>query len=184
MNCRTVKPLLSEFMDERLDVSTAWQVQTHISECSDCGSVFRDLETLCRKMQALPTRYPSVSFDAALAQRLALTRRPEKRQTWRDQIAAALRRHFPLLRPAFALGVAVTAVGGVLLLPTHPQSVDTSAAVRNADHAFVAECVAQRRSDAAGEPLADPSAQNLAGHLDNATPGEPGGTSENDNGAF
>ena len=37
MNCKNVKPLLSEFVDERLDASTAWQVQTHVSECADCG---------------------------------------------------------------------------------------------------------------------------------------------------
>jgi hypothetical protein len=39
-----------------------------------------------------------------------------------------------------------------------------------ADHTFVADCVAQHRRDAAGEPLADVAAQNLAGHLDNASP--------------
>ncbi|MDQ2800703.1 MAG: zf-HC2 domain-containing protein [Armatimonadota bacterium] len=183
MNCETVKPLLSEFVDERLDASTAWQVQTHISECADCGPILHDLEALRRKMQALPTRQPSANFEAALAQRLALTRRPEKRQTWRDKIPGALRWPKPLLRPALALGVAVTAVGGVLLLPTHPRGADM-AAVRSADHAFVADCVAQRRSDAAGEPLGDLSAQNLAGHLDNTTPGEPAGTTETDTGVF
>lgn len=184
MNCKTVKPLLSEFVDERLDAATAWQVQTHVSQCAACGPLLHDLEALRRKMQALPTRQPSANFEAALAQRLALTRRPEKRQTWRDKIAGALRRPAPLLRPALALGIAVTAVGGVLLLPSHPRVVATPAAVRSADHAFVADCLAQRRSDAAGEPLGDLSAQNLAGHLDNTTAGEPAVTSESDTGVF
>ncbi len=176
MNCNTVKPLLSEFLDERLAAATAWQVQTHLSECAACGKVCRDLEALRRALQALPTRQPSANFDAALAQRLALTRRPAPRQTWRDRLAPPFRRPASLLRPAFALGMAVAAVGGVLLLPAHPPAPDPAAAVRSsADHAFVADCVAQRRRDAAGEPLADLAAQNLAGHLDNAAPSEPSG---------
>ncbi len=175
MNCNTVKPLLSEFLDECLAAATAWQVQTHLSECTACGQVCRDLEALRRALQALPTRQPSANFEAALAQRLALTRRPAPRQTWRDRLALPFRRPAPLLRPAFALGVAVAAVGGVLLLPAHPPAPDTPAAVHNADHAFVADCVAQRRRDAGSDPLADPAAQNLADHLDNAAPGGPSG---------
>jgi anti-sigma factor RsiW len=174
MNCQTVKSLLSEFLDERLAAAEAWQVQTHLSDCAACGKTCRELESLRRALQALPTRQPSANFDSALAQRLALTRRPAPRRTWRDRLALPFRRPVPLLRPAFALGVAVAAVGGVLLLPTHaPMPEPTVAsAVHSADHAFVADCVAQRRRDAAGEPLADLAAQNLADHLDNAASGD------------
>jgi len=175
MECNTIKPLLSEFVDERLAAPDAWQVQTHLSECTDCAALRRDLDALRRTLQALPTRQPSANFDAALAQRLALTRRPAPRPTWRDRLGlSSLHRPVPFLRPALALGVAFAAVGGVLLLPTHPPVNDAAvAAAHSADHAFVADCVAQRRRDAAGEPLADMAAQNLAGHLDNAAPGEP-----------
>ncbi len=38
MTCETVKPLLSEFADDTLDASTAWQVQTHLAECVACGT--------------------------------------------------------------------------------------------------------------------------------------------------
>lgn len=174
MNCKTVQSLLSDFMDERLAAADAWQVQTHLSDCADCGRLRRALESLHRTLQALPARQPSANFDAALAQRMALTRRPAPQQTWRDRLALPFRRPMPLLRPAFALGVALAAVGGVLLLPARPPVPDTNtaAAVHSADHVFVADCVAQRRRDAAGEPLADLAAQNLAGHLDNAASGE------------
>ena len=175
MNCDTIKPLISEFLDERLAAADAWQVQTHLSECTACGEVRRDLDALRRTLQALPTRQPSANFDAALAQRLALTRRPAPRRTWRDRLGlSSLRLRAPLLRPALALGVAFAVGGGVLLLPTHsPVSDPALTAIHTADHAFVADCVAQHRRDAAGEPLADLAAQNLAGHLDNAAPGEP-----------
>ncbi len=175
MDCQTAKSLLSELIDERLTAADAWQVQTHLAECAACGLLRRDLEALHRTLQALPTRQPSANFDAALAQRLALTRRPAPRRTWIDRLALPFRRPAPLLRPALALGVALAAVGGVLLAPTHPPAPDRPAAVavHSADHAFVADCVAQRRRDAAGEPLADLAAQNLAGHLDNAAAGDP-----------
>lgn len=171
MDCKTVKPMLSEFVDDRLDAGTAWQVQTHLSGCAACGQVCRDLEAIRWALQALPTHQPSSTFDAALAQRLALTRRPMPRQTWRDRFALPFQRPLPLLRPVFALGVALAAVSGVLLLPAHPPMPDPVVARSSADHAFVADCMAQRRRDAAGEPLADLAAQNLAGHLDNAAPG-------------
>ena len=175
MNCKTVHSLISEFVDERLTAADAWQVQTHLSECLDCDRLRRDMGAQRRALQALPIRQPSANFDAALAQRLALTRRPAPRPTWRDRVRLLLPRPAPLLRPAFALCVALTAVGGVLLLPTHPPIPDpnVAAAAHTADHAFVADCVAQRRRDAAGEPLADLAAQNLAGNLDSPTPGEP-----------
>ena len=184
MNCKSVNSLLSEFVDERLSAAEAWSVQTHLSECAACGHVCRELEALRQALQVLPVRRPSGSFDAALAQRLALTRRPTPRQSWLDRLALPSRRPSPRLRPAFALGVALTAVGGVLLWPAHAPAPDLAAgpSVHSADHAFVADCVAQRRRDAAGEPLADLAAQNLAGHLDTAASGEqtPTPTSESE----
>ena len=171
MNCKNAKSLMSEFVDERLSASDAWQVQTHLLDCAVCEKLHRDLAALRRTLQALPTRQPSANFDAALAQRLALTRRPAPHLTWRDRLSRLFPRPMPLLRPAFALSVALAAVGGVLLLPTHPPIGDatTAAAVHIADHAFVADCVAQHRRDAAGDPLADLAAQNLADHLDNGS---------------
>lgn len=187
MNCETVKPLLSEMVDERLDAATAWQVQAHVADCAGCGQVRRDMETLVHALGALPARKPSAGFDSALAQRIALTRRPQAtRQTWAQTWLGAWRARTARasgpaparLRPALALGLAVTAVGAVALFPqlTRQQEVIPPAplvpAARAADHAFVAECVAQRRRDAAGEPLADLSAQNLAGNLDGTAPAD------------
>jgi hypothetical protein len=188
MTCETVKPLLSEMVDERLDAATAWQVQAHVAGCADCGQVRREVEALTQALGALPAHKPSAGFDAALAQRIALTRRPQAApetwwetwmETWHERMARASGPAPARLRPALALGFAVTAVGAVALFPQFisQQEVRPPAplipAARAADHAFVADCVAQRRRDAAGEPLADLSAQNLAGNLDGAAPAGP-----------
>ncbi len=188
MTCETVKPLLSEMVDERLNAATAWQVQAHVAGCADCGQVRREVEALTQALGALPAHKPSAGFDAALAQRIALTRRPQAApqtwrekwiETWHERMARASGPAPARLRPALALGFAVTAVGAVALFPRFipQQEVRPPAplipAARVADHAFVADCVAQRRRDAAGEPLADLSAQNLAGNLDGAAPAGP-----------
>ena len=174
MNCQTVKSLLSDFVDETLEVSAAWQVQTHLSGCDDCARICRDFEAAKRLLSALPAAAPSAGFDAALMQRLALTRRPTAQvRTWRTQLDTVLAPQFAVppmrrLRPALALAAAVAAGSAAFFFPLHPPAAVPVTAVRSADPAFVADCVAQHHQDAAAEPLADLSAQTLAGSLDSA----------------
>lgn len=175
MNCQSVKLLLSDFVDETLDASAMWQVQTHLSGCPDCARISRDLEAMKRMLFALPAQTPSAGFDAALAQRLALTRRPGAApQTWRTKIAAVFASHLASpaqrLRPALALGLVITAGSFAVLLPGHHPAPPSAIAVHGTDPAFVADCVAQQHRDAAAEPLADLSAQTLAGSLDGSAP--------------
>jgi len=172
MTCETVKPLLSEFADDTLNAATFWQVQMHLAECMDCGKISRDLRGLHQMLSALPARQPSAQFDAALARRLALTRKPQqRRQAWQEWLQAAFPIPRLLLRPALALGAAAMMGGAWLLLPLHNLTAPVpNAIVHPGDRAFVADCVDQRSRDAAGEPLADIAAQNLAGHLDNSPP--------------
>ena len=172
MTCETARPLLSEFQDDTLEAATSWQIQAHLAECEDCARISRDLSSVCQLLNALPARQPSANFEASLAQRLALTRRPQIKPTWQSRLRQAL----PglRLRPALALCAALTAAGVVFFAPISPgPAPETSVPAPAVDHAFVADCVAQHRRDAAGEPLADMAAQNLAGRLDGAAPSPP-----------
>ena len=183
IDCQTIQPLLSEFQDDHLDAQTAWEVQTHVAGCAACAQTQRELSRLRQALHSLPAPALSTGFDAALAERLALTRRPARPAagSWKDRLAALLTPAVPAwrLRPVLAFGAAGAAAGlGLLFLSAPaqtpvlpvPATAMQTVAVDHAfvDHAFVAECVAQRRREAAGEPLADLSAQNLAGHLDPA----------------
>ena len=153
MTCETIQPLLSEFADERLDVGTAWELQVHLAGCESCAKISRDIRAMRSLLQTLPTREPSAQFDTRLAQRLAMTRRPERRVNWQDR----------WLRPALALGAAAAAVGGFLLLaPQSGPSVISPDAARSTDRSLVSACIQQHRSEAAAEPLGDLSAQTLA----------------------
>ena len=171
MDCLRVKSLLSEFADEKLDAGTAWLVQTHLSGCDTCGRIHHELSAVRQMLQTLPTATPSAGFDAALAQRLALTRRPAALPpTFRTRLSSfwTPRRLRPTLALSLVLGVGVLTA----LLPGHisptPPPTPTIAVSHSADPAFVADCVAQHHRDAAAEPLADLSAQTLAGSLDSA----------------
>lgn len=175
MNCQNVKPLLTQFTDETLNAAAAWQVQTHLSGCAACAAAARDLAAVKRLMQTLPSKTPSAGFDAALAERLALTRRPASPLPlpWRTRLAHSLcsllaappRRS----RPALALGAILAAGIFTAAFTAHTAAPPApAAAVRGADPSFVADCVAQHHRDAASEPLADLSAQTLAGSLDSS----------------
>ena len=173
MNCSRAQSLLSEFTDEKLDAGTAWLVQTHLSECDSCGTLHRELSLVRRMLESLPAAAPSAGFDAALAQRLALTRRPVPTAppTFQTRVSRFwTARH---LRPALALSLVLSAGAFAALFPgrVSPPLPSSAVTVSNiADPAFVADCVAQHHRDAAAEPLADLSAQTLAGSLDSASP--------------
>ena len=167
MNCNRVHPLLTEFADDTLDAGTAWQVQTHLSGCDSCRMLHRELASVTKLLHTLPAAAPSAGFDAALAQRLALTRRPAApASTFRTM--PTLKR----LRPALALSLALAAGTFAAFYPSRTPQPTTAVTVHAADPAFVADCVAQHHRDAAAEPLADLSAQTLAGSLDSA-PADP-----------
>lgn len=172
MNCNCVHSLLTEFADDTLDAGTAWQVQTHLSDCDACRTLHRELSSVKQLLHALPPATPSTGFDAALAQRLALTRRPATpAPTFRTKLT------FRRLRPALALSLVLAAGTLAAFYPGRTPEPPVLPAAHTADPAFVADCVAQHHRDAAAEPLADLSAQTLAGNLDSApsdnTPADP-----------
>ena len=166
--------MLSEFADEKLDAGTAWQVQTHLSDCAACEQVHRDLAAVTQLLHTLPAAAPSAGFDAALAQRLALTRRPAAppQPTWRTKmhelLSSQLATPVQRLRPALALSLVLAAGTFAAFFPGHTRETAVTVPVHAADRTFVADCVAQHHRDAAAEPLADLSAQTLDGNLDSS----------------
>ncbi len=164
MNCNRVYSLLMEFADDTLDAGTAWQVQTHLSDCDACGKLHQELSSVQKLLHTLPPAAPSAGFDAMLAQRLALTRRPAALPPPSFRTKLTSRR----LRPALALSLVIAAGTFAAFGHGHTPEPPALPAVHAADPAFVADCVAQHHRDAAAEPLADLSAQTLAGNLDSA----------------
>jgi len=181
MTCDRYQFLLSEFTDDTLDAPTAWQVQTHLSNCPDCHRISREFQALRGILQSLPTQGPSAEFEAKLSQRLALTRIPEKKSTgkglqWRDRLLAPFQPRGLRIRPALAFGFVVVAAAAFVWVPQHRAAAPPSPASLAMDQTFVSDCVAQHRRETAAEPLTDLAAQNLAGHLDSSTAAVPTAT--------
>lgn len=173
MNCDKIKLLLCDFGDDRLDAGTAWHVQTHLAECAACARINRDMQEVRGLLQALPTQKTSAHFEARLAERIALTRRPERPQSG----AGRLRGWFgpssrSLLRPALGLGAAAASLAGVVFF-AQPAPVDHIVIPVVSDSSLVSHCLQQHRNDVASQPLSDWAAQDLAGHLDSAPSATP-----------
>lgn len=169
MNCETLKPLVSEYIDGRLSPARSRQVRTHLDGCPECARLAQELQTLGGLLRSLPAAQTSADFDAGLARRIARTRRPSPAQVWLQRIGNALCPSPTLLRPALALGsaaaAAAVAVGVVYferpITPPPVPLVSTSI-----DRPLVSQCVEQHRSYVAAQPLSDIAAQNLASQVD------------------
>ena len=166
-NCNDWKSRLSEYADGTLDLRRSLNVQDHIANCTACARIVRDFESTAALLHTLPARPLSVNFEANLARRLSEAQQRPQKAYWLTEIIARLNPR--VLRPALALGTAAIALGGVVFL-THPppiaQTSATGQTLQSLDQGLVSQCVEQHQSYVAAQPLADWSAQNLAGHYD------------------
>ena len=181
MNCNAIQLLLPDFSDNLLDASRQAAVRAHLAACADCAGLAKAQEETRGLLRALPPRQASAQFEARLADRLALVRRPAPRAAWWERAAASLRVPPRALRPALALCAAAVAVVGVTLRPaSHP--VNPSVGPVLSENTLVSQCVAQHQTDVAAQPLADPAAQNLTDRLGgsaSAAPTDTGVAEEN-----
>ena len=54
MACKTIKNMLSEYLDSALDEKNRELVATHLSSCDDCREELKALEKLSIRLQQLP----------------------------------------------------------------------------------------------------------------------------------
>ena len=62
MNCSEIKELLSEYVDEVLDVKTKALVDEHLSTCRDCQQELASLKTLINELGSLESVAPPKEF--------------------------------------------------------------------------------------------------------------------------
>ena len=70
MNCGEIKQLLSEYVDEVLDVKTKALVDEHLSTCKDCEEEFASLKTLVNELGSLESVAPPKDFLHQLHERM------------------------------------------------------------------------------------------------------------------
>ena len=175
LTCEQVRPLMTEIADGTLAPEKEWQAQGHLARCEECALTLREARAVKNVLKAAPRPEVSANFEARLAARRAAQKKPSRRaawgESWRSRVAAVMTLPTAALRPALAAGVAATLIGGAILgnqVWHGPAPLNAAPAAANL---LVTHCVAQHRSYAAAQPLADPAAQNLLAHLEPSDPG-------------
>lgn len=124
-DCKTVQPLLAEYVDGELAEKAAWQVKLHLSSCAVCSRIADDFSATARLVSSLPEPVgPSANFEAMLARRIAdqclqpkpLTTWDRVRLWWDEQTAPGVKRP---LAPALAAVAALVAMFPTAYLLTH-----------------------------------------------------------------
>jgi len=179
-SCSKVKPRLSEYVDGTLPGDVTWTVQLHIAACESCSLVVRQLEQTVKMMRSMALPSLPVTFDSELASRIVEIDSAKRKantgnfyvralygfQSWAKSLTYRQRLRLAISTPVLA------AVVAVMLGFLAPHATSNVNAASN-DAAFAATCVQQHRTFVASQPLADPSAQALAQHIDsNPTAGE------------
>lgn len=124
-DCRTVQPLLAEYVDGVLPNEMQWKVKLHLSSCSVCALVADEFAQGARLLSNLERQEPSASFETMLARRLADVTMKPRRETPFDRVREWWNQ--PRLRPAFGALAAAAALLPVAILTVAPR-VSTNAA--------------------------------------------------------
>ncbi len=184
-DCKTVQPLLAEYVDGELAETQAWQVKMHVQSCAVCQSISDDFAATARLVSSLPVpKGPSASFEEMLARRIAdecLAPKPlsafDKLRVWWDEKTASVPigyRPTPAFAATFALLIALfptsyllTHSGSRTTTPeTHPSTVPVTAANLVSNDPGLTELWNEHAAFSSAQPLGDP-ASVLAGTEEN-----------------
>jgi anti-sigma factor RsiW len=163
--CEKIKPLLSEYVDGGLDARRARDLESHLSGCESCKELVESFRANKSLLASLPLRQTSTGFDAALAGRIAALAHPPRQRSWLADLAQSIWPANNALRPVMTMVAAagfvfaMAFIGPVLFVPHETDQTQ-------ADSALIAHCVEQHGNYVEAQPLADSSAQALAGQID------------------
>ena len=101
MNCESVEPFFSDYIDGILDPSSTFGLQAHLRFCPDCRATLAGMSQVCMALHSLGGTSPPASFKLQLSNRL------------QEELH---RRRWPWKRP-MAWGLALAAALAILLWP-------------------------------------------------------------------
>lgn len=167
IDCKTIQPQLSPYVDGALSSRLAWDVKLHLSSCAVCARIAGELSATAGLLRALPEQSPSAGFADALARRLADQALRPHRPSLTERLRLFLlgdnwtRPRVP--RPALAAavaGVAALVATSTALRQPFVAGSTTKAAAATAitEEQFLEKCVAEHSLSSAGEPLGEEGA--------------------------
>ena len=111
IECLEVEPLLSDFLENRLEQPTLEAVRLHLHSCDSCGALVKDMQralALCRIFPELEP--PARLVDAILSQ----TSDHHQSLSWREYLQELFR---PLYAsPKFAAGTCLAAISFLMVM--------------------------------------------------------------------
>ncbi len=178
MNCKTIQPLLSEYIDNVLSARDTWEVDKHLSECNPCAGALNELRRTVGLLAEAPRFEVSVNFMEKLQSRIAVIEPQPPRMAWFSGLREMFR---PRVLPAW--GAAVGACGlAVFFLASRPiVEIDRTPSPHGPSIAQTARN--QSVALAASNPLGDPAAaalvaSNTSNTLNIQDGGEPATTTQ------
>lgn len=170
--CGAMQPLLSDYVDGALSARHTFEVERHLSGCTECATQVRQLEATVQMLHQAERRDTADDFMAKLHARLDdLEPEPARRRSLQDILRDLLQGMRDALRSrtAPALGLAAAAAGlmGVLLLLQPVLAPSQGPALPPPDlhpsrPVVDRQALDQQVAATASDPLGDVAAENLA----------------------
>ena len=159
MNCKDFRGIMGDYVDRTLAKNLAGSAEIHLSVCSKCASLVRELESTSDMMRSLDRAAAPIGFEERLKARLAS--RAAHKVTVNERLGAILRAwflppgHRYAVRPAIAGLLICFAVAGSIFMINQRQPSSEM------DWAYLRACQNQHSTFAGTNPLADESAVAL-----------------------
>ena len=109
MNCDRIQPKLLDFSRDQLSALERKEIKEHLAECSACGELLAEEQTLDRQLRDLPIAAPRTDLWPLVRSGIR----------GREPVFARLRTAFGTPRRVFAAGLAV-AVAAVVMIVASP----------------------------------------------------------------
>lgn len=161
--CRSVEPLLSDYMENALSAREIWEVEKHLTSCTACTQLSQQMQATVQVLRTADRYDTADDFMAKLHARLDTVepepaRKPSLQnlaQNWLGALQAGLRAwHVPALTAGFAAAALVLLVQSKL--PVVPA---TSASLPVVEH--VREDLSRQVAFVASNPFDDPVAAKV-----------------------
>lgn len=121
MNCNTIQPMLSEYIDNALSARDTWEVDKHLAECNACARALNELRTTVRLLTETPRFDVSADFMEKLHARIAAAEPEQPRAAWLTSLRELFR---PRALPAWGAAAGACALALVMLAQRVPTEVN------------------------------------------------------------
>jgi len=160
MNCKNVRPKLSEYIDDQTSARATFDIKKHLLTCNYCANELNELRKTVHFLHDVKELTVSMNFEASLQKRLMEVQSAPPKYNLFTEISYFFQ---SLRRPSFGLGYVACALGVCVLLPL--QFLKAPAPAVTAGHneiQFVHVSRTQAIALTASDPFGDTAAASMA----------------------